>query len=50
MKVPEMEIRYRESRDDLSRRAREGEVPNVEFEPGIGVPQTAELYANVKRG
>lgn len=49
-KEPEMEIQYNESRDGLSRRAEEGEVPNVEFEPGIGVPQTPELYASVKRG
>jgi hypothetical protein len=47
-KEPEMEIRYNESRDGLSRRADEGEDPNVEFEPGIGVPRTPELYANVK--
>lgn len=49
-KEPEMEIRYNESRDGLSRRAQEGEVPNVEFEPGIGVPRTPELYANMKHG
>jgi hypothetical protein len=47
-KEPEMEIRYSESRDGLSRRAKEGEDPNVEFEPGIGVPRTPQLYANVK--
>jgi hypothetical protein len=49
-KEPEMEIRYNESRDGLSRRAQEGEDPNIEFEPGIGVPRTPELYANLKRG
>jgi hypothetical protein len=49
-KEPEMEIRYNESRDGLSRRAKEGEDPNVEFEPGIGMPRTPELYANVKCG
>jgi hypothetical protein len=47
-KEPEMEIRYNESRDGLSRRAQEGEEPNVEFKPGVGVPRTPQLYANVK--
>ena len=47
---PEMEMEYNESRDGLSRKAREGEEPNVKFEPGIGTPKSPELYANVQRG
>ena len=47
---PEMEMVYNESRDGLSRKAREGEEANVKFEPGIGTPRSPELYANVQRG
>jgi hypothetical protein len=50
MKEPEMEMIYNESRDGLSRKAREDEEPNVKFEPGIGTPLSPELYANVQRG
>lgn len=49
-KEPEMELRYNDSRDGLSRRAREDEEPNVKFEPGLGTPESPELYANVQRG
>jgi hypothetical protein len=48
-KEPEMEVVYNESRDNLSRKARENEEPNVKFEPGIGIPRSPELYANVQR-
>jgi hypothetical protein len=49
-KEPEMEVFYNESRDGLSRKAREDEEPNVKYEPGIGTPRTPELYADVQRG
>jgi hypothetical protein len=47
-KEPEMDVIYNESRDDLSRKAREDEEPNVKFELGIGTPQSRELYANIQ--
>ena len=40
---PEMEMLYNESRDGLSRKARECEEPNVKFEPEIGAPKSPEF-------
>ncbi|KDR20025.1 28S ribosomal protein S34, mitochondrial [Zootermopsis nevadensis] len=48
-KEPEMEMIFGETRDSLSRKAREDEEPNVMFEPGIGTPRSPELYANIQR-